>query len=68
MVYFYKFRLLLHPREVYHMQEKIYKVMGATGAATLAVGICVLVGGIVSGILLIVNGGRLLKNKGNVTF
>lgn len=50
------------------MQEKIYKVMGATGAATLAVGICVLVGGIVSGILLIVNGGRLLKNKGNVTF
>lgn len=50
------------------MQEKIYKVMGSTGAATLTVGICVLVGGIVSGILLIVNGGRLLKNKGNVTF
>lgn len=50
------------------MQEKIYKVMGTTGAATLAIGICVLAGGIVSGILLIVNGGRLLKNKGNVIF
>ena len=50
------------------MQEKVYKVMGSTGATTLVLGICILVGGIVSGILLIVNGGRLLKNKGNVTF
>ena len=38
------------------MEEKIYKTMSSTGAANLAIGICVLVGGIVSGILLIVNG------------
>ncbi len=50
------------------MQEKIYKVMGSAGAAALTIGICVLAGGIVSGVLLIVHGGRLLKNKGNVTF
>ena len=47
------------------MEEKIYKTMSSTGAA---IGICVLVGGIVSGILLIVNGARLLKHKGKIMF
>ena len=50
------------------MEEKIYKTMGSTGAASLAIGICILAGGIVSGILLIVNGARLLKNKGKIIF
>ena len=50
------------------MEEKIYKTMSSTGAANLAIGICVLVGGIVSGILLIVNGARLLKHKGKFMF
>ena len=50
------------------MEEKIYKTMSPTGAANLAIGICVLVGGIVSGILLIVNGARLLKHKGKIMF
>lgn len=50
------------------MEEKIYKTMSSTGAANLAIGICVLVGGIVSGILLIVNGARLLKHKGKIMF
>lgn len=50
------------------MEEKIYKTMISTGAANLAIGICVLVGGIVSGILLIVNGARLLKHKGKIMF
>ncbi len=50
------------------MQEKIYKLMGSTGAANIALGVCVLVTGIVSGILLIVNGSRLLKNKGKIVF
>lgn len=45
------------------MSEKAYKTMGSTGAGTLAIGICILVTGIVSGILLIVNGARLLKNR-----
>lgn len=50
------------------MNEKIYKSMGAIGAANLAIGICILVGGITSGILLIINGGRLLKNKSKILF
>ena len=50
------------------MEEKIYKTMGSTCAANLAIVICILVGGIVSGILLIVNGARLLKHKGKIMF
>lgn len=50
------------------MNEKLYKAMGNIGAANLALGICILTGGLVSGILLIVNGGRLLKHKGSITF
>ena len=57
-----------HAKEVIDMNEKLYKAMGAIGAANLAIGICVLVGGITSGILLIVNGGRLLKHKSKITF
>lgn len=43
--------------------EKLYKTLGSTGAANLAIGVCILVTGVVSGILLIVNGGRLLKGR-----
>ncbi len=50
------------------MNEKLYKAVGSVGAANLAIGICVLIGGIVSGILLIVNGGRLLKHRAQITF
>jgi cytochrome c biogenesis protein, transmembrane region len=50
------------------MDEKIYKTMGSAGASTLAVGICVLAGGITAGILLIVNGARLLKNRSKIMF
>lgn len=50
------------------MDEKIYKTMGSTGAANLVVGICVLVGGLSAGILLIVNGARLLKHKSKIMF
>lgn len=48
------------------MNEKIYKTMGNTGVANLAVGIVILVTGIVAGVLLIVNGARLLKCKGKM--
>ena len=48
------------------MDEKVYKTIGSTGAANLALGICVLVTGIVSGILLINNGARLLKSKSKI--
>ena len=45
------------------MDEKIYKTMGSAGASTLAVGICVLAGGITAGILLIVNGAVAFKYR-----
>lgn len=50
------------------MDEKVYKTMGSTGAANLAVGICILAGGIAAGVLLIVNGARLLKNRAKIMF
>ncbi|MFR4351696.1 MAG: hypothetical protein ACLT3H_08530 [Roseburia sp.] len=50
------------------MEEKIYKTMGSAGAASLAVGICVLSGGIAAGVLLIVHGGRLLKHRSKMIF
>ena len=45
------------------MNEKIYKTMSSTGACSLTVGIIVLATGIVTGIMMIVNGARLLKTK-----
>lgn len=45
------------------MDEKTYKAIGSTGASSLVIGICVLAGGIAAGILLIVNGARLLSNR-----
>lgn len=49
-----------------YMNEKIYKTMGSVGTSNLALGIIVMLTGIVSGILLIVHGARLLKNRKNV--
>ena len=54
-------------REV-NMEEKAYKTMGTTGGGSLAIGICILVTGFASGVLLIVNGARLLKNRDRLTF
>ncbi len=48
------------------MNEKIYKTIGSSGACNIALGICILVTGVVSGILLIVNGGKLLKSKSKI--
>lgn len=48
--------------------EKTYKLMGRVGGGTLALGIIVLVTGVVTGILMIVNGARLLKGKSELMF
>ncbi|MCI5899373.1 MAG: hypothetical protein PUD04_04665 [Firmicutes bacterium] len=48
------------------MNEKIFKTINGVGAANLVTGIVVLVTGISAGILLIVNGARLLKCKSKV--
>ncbi len=50
------------------MEQKVYKTMNGAGATNIAVGVIVLVGGIVSGILLIVTGGRLLAGKSKILF
>ncbi len=48
------------------MEERLYKIMRGTGATTLAIGISILVSGVTAGILLIITGAKLLKNKRNV--
>lgn len=50
------------------MNEKAYKTMGGVGAANLTLGIILLTVGLVSGVLMIVNGGRLLKRKSDLIF
>ena len=50
------------------MNEKIFKTMGVTGAGAIAVGIVVLVAGLATGIISIVNGSLLLKSRKDVTF
>ena len=48
--------------------EKIYKTMANVVAGDLALGIIVLVTGIVTGVLMIINGSRLLKGKSDLMF
>ncbi|MCI8376038.1 MAG: hypothetical protein HFI29_11475 [Lachnospiraceae bacterium] len=50
------------------MNEKAYKTMTNVGAGNLAIGIIILVVGLATGILAIVNGGRLLKAKSDLIF
>lgn len=48
--------------------EKAYRTMQSAGAGSIALGIAVVVIGLAAGILAIVNGARLLKNKKEITF
>lgn len=48
------------------MNEKIYKTMSSTGTGSLVIGIIVLVTGAAAGIMMIVNGARLLKRKSDI--
>ena len=50
------------------MEEKVYRTMRGAGAANIAVGVVVLVTGIVSGKLLIVAGGKLLAETEKILF
>ena len=45
------------------MSEKAYKTMTNTGAGSLALGIILLVTGLAAGILMVINGARLLKSS-----
>ena len=48
--------------------EKIYKVMRNVGAASIAMGVVLLTGGLIAGILSIIEGAILLKRKEDLTF
>lgn len=48
--------------------EKAYRTMQSAGAGNIALGIIMMVVGVTAGILAIVNGARLLKNKREITF
>ena len=48
--------------------EKVYKTMRNTGAGSIALGVIILVSGLIIGILSILNGALLLKRKNDITF
>lgn len=50
------------------MMEKIYHTMKSVGVWNLVMGILLVVAGIVSGVLLILNGAKLLKKKSELLF
>lgn len=50
------------------MNEKVYKTMNVTGGTNIALGIVMIVAGLSLGILTIVNGARLLRNKSGIMF
>ncbi len=51
-----------------NMGEEAYKTMGRTGAASITIGVILLVIGIVTGIISIVAGASLLKNRSKILF
>lgn len=50
------------------MNEKVYKTMKRVGGCNIAFGILMIVFGITLGVLQIVHGGKLLKDKKEITF
>ena len=50
------------------MNEKTYKAMTGVGAGNIALGAIILVAGVVCGILTIVNGARLIREKSDIIF
>lgn len=50
------------------MNEKAYKAMNFAGTANITVGIIVVVVGVAVGIISIISGARLLKEKKGLTF
>ncbi|MDO4523633.1 MAG: hypothetical protein Q4B57_10910 [Eubacteriales bacterium] len=47
-------------------QEKMYHSISRIGAGNIALGVLVLVTGVVTGVLAIVNGARLLASRKNI--
>ena len=49
------------------MNEKTYKTMSRVGCGNIALGVVVLITGIVAGVLMIISGAQLLREKYKVT-
>ena len=45
------------------MNEKVFKTAAGVGVMNLVLGIVVIVTGVASGVLLLIGGARLIKNK-----
>lgn len=50
------------------MNEKAYKSMSFAGTANITIGIIVAVVGVATGVIAIISGARLLKDKRGLTF
>ena len=50
------------------MEERTYKVMGGSGALSIAVGVVTMVVGVASGVLLIISGAKLLAGRSKILF
>lgn len=50
------------------MGEKIYKSMAITGAGNIVIGIIMITAGVACGVISIISGARLLKNKSDIMF
>ena len=50
------------------MQEKSYKTIKSIGGGSIALGVVVIVTGLVCGIMMIINGARLLHEKSDRLF
>lgn len=50
------------------MEEKIYKTMGRSGAWNIAVGVVLIVIGLAAGVISIVNGAKLIRDKSRIMF
>lgn len=48
------------------MNEKLYATVSRAGAFSLVLGIITVTGGVVTGILMIIHGAMLLKEKGKI--
>ena len=50
------------------MSEKVYKAMGSAGAGSIVIGVVMIVVGVAAGVISIVSGARLLKEKNGLIF
>ena len=50
------------------MSEKAYKAMGSAGAGRIVIGVIMIVVGVAAGVISIVSGARLLKEKNGLIF